>query len=430
MGLLNALRKLIRDENGNALAMGAAAMPLVIAGAGLALDSIQISLTKRQLQRSADSAALAGAHALVQERVPQDGVTRDLELNNEVTLNGAAVVENAPLTGAFAGNERAVRVQLSAQRSLSFLSFFGANEQAITVEATAAIVREGEFCMLSLEDGDATGVEVGGNATINIGCGISTNSRSTEAIRASGSSVINATPIMAVGAIPASSNFGSSQIIPYTPVQEDPFDDLPVPSPTNCVDPPVTHPNSTPTVINTSSPEYNSSDGSICYNGLDIQGAVTFDFAQPTIVYINGGELGFGAQAQVTGQNVVFVLTSTNATTDPSSIATLNQNGGADIDITAPTSGPWSGIALYEDRRAPVGRTTNFNGNASSAINGAMYFPQAYFHFNGTADMQATCIQLVARRLDFRGNGTIRNSCDEEENGIRNFTGTYVRLVG
>jgi hypothetical protein len=42
--------------------------------------------------------------------------------------------------------------------------------------------------------------------------------------------------------------------------------------------------------------------------------------------------------------------------------------------------------------------------------------------------MEAECIQVVARRLDFSGNGTITNNCTGVT-GSQNFRATYVRLV-
>lgn len=439
MAFLKRLKTLGRDTGGNALALCAAALPVVIAGAGLAVDTVQISLARRELQRAADSAALAGAYAINQNPVAtgtvrsdfaRNAATRDLEINNDTILvANTTIVQNAPTTGNGNGNTNAVRVQLTTSRALSFLSFFDATPQTVTVEATAAIVRDGNFCMLSLEDGTAPGITIGGNATINLGCGISANSRSTTAITAGGSSSVTASPIMAVGGLTGSSSFASgTQLIPYTAVQSDPFANLPSPSPTNCR----AAPNSTPgsnLTISSASTGYNSSDSSICYNGFDIKGNVNFNFTQPTVVYINGGDLDFGSQANVTGTNVTFVLTSTNATSSPSSVAGLKLNGGARVNITAPSTGPYAGIAFYEDRRAPVGRDTKMNGGAGMIVNGAMYFPNGYFEYNGGANMDPQCIQLVARRLDFRGNGTVTNTCTPG-GSTRNFQATYVRLIG
>lgn len=442
MGVMKRLKALLRDTSGNALAIGAAAMPLVIGGAGLAVDTVQLSLAKRELQRAADSAALAGAYAINQNpnstaaartTFATNGATRDLQLNNEVATTGTPVIQNAPSTGAFAGNANAVRVQLTANRTLSFLSFFDAAPTAVTVEATAAIVREGNFCMLALEAGNTEpGITVGGNATIDIGCGMSTNSRAAAAITATGSSSVKASPIMAVGGVPTG-NFGTATRIPYSAVQADPFASVPNPSPSNCI----AEPTSYPLELTPQSPGYNSSDGSFCFNGWDVDGAVTFkNFTQPVTIYVNGAgsnkvnSLNLGSKAHISGSNVTIVLTSTNATSDPSSIATFNMNSSADLDITAPTTGPYAGVAIYEDRRAPL-RTIHFNGNSSSTLNGALYFPSARFYMNGTAGMQATCIQLVARFLDFSGNGTVGNSCSGGTSGsLNNFTATYVRLVG
>lgn len=428
MGLLKRLKKLLPDERGNALAVAAAAMPLIIGGAGLALDTVQISLAKRQLQRSADSAAIAGAYSIGQGGTAQNGVTRDLQINNSVPLSGAATVENAPASGPHAGNPRAVRVRLTTDRSLSFLSFFGANSQAITVEATAAVVTEGDFCMIALDDSDDTGVLLSGNAEVNIGCGISTNSRAAEAIKAKGSSNIIASPIMAVGGVPASNNYASgTEVIPYSAPQADPYASLPDPTlPPNCANGPDVGPQDTLN-LGTSTPGYNASTNSYCFNGgWDIKGTVTIPAG--ATIYINGGELSFGSQAHVTGSSVAFILTSSNATSNPSSVATLGMNGGAHFDLGPQTSGTYANVLFYQDRRAPLGREIRFNGNSSSVVQGAFYFPRSDLQFNGTTGMTTRCIQLVARRLEFSGNGSVINSC-APGTGNRGFQGRFVRLI-
>ena len=53
------LKKLQRDRRGNALMIAGAALPLLVGSVGLATDTIQWALWKRQLQRAADSAAFA-----------------------------------------------------------------------------------------------------------------------------------------------------------------------------------------------------------------------------------------------------------------------------------------------------------------------------------------------------------------------------------
>src|SRR3546814_17651453 len=60
------LNRVRRSERGNGLIVGAASRPLLIGSAALAVDTIQLSLWKRQLQRAADSGAIAGAYAVGQ----------------------------------------------------------------------------------------------------------------------------------------------------------------------------------------------------------------------------------------------------------------------------------------------------------------------------------------------------------------------------
>ena len=59
--MLKAFRKLWNNDRGNVIMIAGAALPLVVGAAGLAADTIQWTLWKRQLQRSAYSAAIAGS---------------------------------------------------------------------------------------------------------------------------------------------------------------------------------------------------------------------------------------------------------------------------------------------------------------------------------------------------------------------------------
>src|SRR5688500_17001154 len=195
MRALKWLRKLSRNERGNALIVCAATLPLVIGSAAIGVDTIQVSLAKRQLQRAADSAAIAGAYAKHAEQNVNTAVNHDLALNNDLTVS-STVIQNAPAAGPYAGNQSAVRVILTAQRSVPFISFFTGSTMTVTTEATAMSVFAGQYCMVSLEDGNVAGaIDIGGNATVNLGCGMISNSTSTSAVTAGGSSSITSSPV-------------------------------------------------------------------------------------------------------------------------------------------------------------------------------------------------------------------------------------------
>lgn len=415
MALASKFLRLLDDQGGNALAIGAAVMPLLIGAAAIGVDTIQSSLARRQLQRSADSAALAGAYALVQSEIVRDSAEHDLALNNRISLAAPPLVENAPTAGPYAGNGRAVRVRLDALRSVPFISFFTGSAMPVSAEATAAVVYAGEFCMIALEEGDVTGITFSGSANVDLGCGVASNSRAANAVSADGSSRVVASPVAAVGGVPSSGSYeGPTTLLPYSPPQPNPFADLPVPSPPNpCGGGPLrVQPNDTRTV----------SPG--CYSGMDIKGTVTF---QPGVYYIDGSSLSFGATARASGSGVTFILTSRNAGSNPSTIATLDMHGNAQVNFSAPTSGTYEGVLMYQDPRANYG-DSHVNGNSSSRLEGGFYFPRQQLTFNGTTGMRTECIQLVARRLRFTGNASVQNTCPE--NGADSFDATFVRLVG
>ena len=94
--MIKFFRKLWRDRRGNALVIAGAALPLVVGSAGLASDTIQWTLWKRELQRAADSAAIAGVYAKIQSAGVSDAVTHDLSYNSHVGITTTVATTNPP----------------------------------------------------------------------------------------------------------------------------------------------------------------------------------------------------------------------------------------------------------------------------------------------------------------------------------------------
>lgn len=416
---------LLANKKGNVLMIGAAAMPLVIGSAALAVDTVQLSLWKRQLQRSADSAALAGAYALAQSKDYNASALAALDLNDSVPLSGSPTIQSSPTAGPYTGNPRAVRVVLASERSLPFMSFFLAMSPRLEVEATAALVYTGKYCVVSLEEGTQTGITFSGNTTTNLGCGVISNSRAASAVVADGSARVTASPVAGVGGVPTSTAYVQpTLLLPYSLPQPDPFANLPNPPPNPCTgsDPAA---NVAPNTSATLEPG--------CYRGMDLRGTVTLN---PGTYYVDGSQFRTSSQARVTGSGVTIILTSSTPT-DPSSFATISMNGGATVDLTAPESGTYQGVLFYQDPRAVSdeeledienGRGNQINGDSSSRFQGAFYFPRQHLTFNGNTGMNTNCLQLVARRMTFSGNSRINNSCPSDS-GSNSFDATWVRLV-
>ena len=393
--------------------MTALMLPVLIGSAGLASDTIQMVFIKRVMQRQADSSAIAGAFALSQGKAIAATVTADLARTKGFPLSLTPVIENAPTVGAYAGNTKAVRVALATDRDLPFLDMF-MGKQRISAEATAAVVGMGEHCALALDTSNTTGVRAGGSSIVNLNCGIMSNSISATAVTAGGSSLVKASPVSAVGGVPASGNYAAgTERFPYAVPQADPFAALANPNIGN---------GSSSGNVN-SNQTRSLSPGT--YAGMDIKGTANL---APGTYFISGGSLKINAGAVVNGTNVVFVLSSRNAATSPSSIATVDINGGATLNITAPSTGTYAGILFFQDRRAIDSGSNKINGNSTSRLQGAIYFPSQEVQFNGNSGINIACIKLVAKRLEFTGNSTITNVCPANS-GVVSILGTKVKLV-
>jgi Flp pilus assembly protein TadG len=407
--------RLVQDRRGAVAMILALSTPVLIGSVGLGVDTIQWTLARRELQRQADSAAIAGAYSLAQGASVQDAVTNDLARNASFTLS-ETVVENAPTAGPQAGNARAVRVALATEMNLPFSGIMMDGPVEIPAEATAQMVSNGQYCALSLEQGTATGITMWGSSTVNLGCGMATNSRGTTAVAAGGSSSITASPVAAVGVVPASNNYGAgTERISYSVAQPDPFAGLPQPTVVGGYSNGNVNSNQTRTL----------NPGN--YRGMDLKGNVTLN---PGVYVIDGGSLSIGSQARVTGSGVTFILTSSTAGSNPNSIATVDMNGGAQLNLTAPASGTYQGVLIYQDRRAPLTNQSNkINGNSNSLLQGAIYMAGQEVEFTGTSGMNTNCLQLVSRRITWNGNSRINNVCPAGS-GSQSFTGTAIRLVG
>ena len=424
--MITFFRKLWRDKRGNAIVIAAAALPLVLGSAGLASDTIQWALWKRQLARAADSAAMAGVYSIVEADGDRGNVStsvdRDLTYNSHIAYTTTKVV-GAPTSGTWAADPFAVQVAISVQKKLNFSGMFMSFTPTITATSTATVVPSGDYCVISLEDQPVTGIDASGSTNVNLGCGMITNSPSMSAAVATGSSTVTASPIAAVGGIPASTHWGTGTVLqPFTLEQADPFASKGVPSYSSCTPFPSI---STGTTANsTTNPELANPGGGVkCFSGdVTIQGKVTLD---PGIYVINQGDLGMNnnnAELHCTG--CTFILTSDGAASD---IGNFQLTGGQ-LDLSSPTSGDYKGISLYQDRNAPADNGNKINGNSTAKLEGAVYIPHGDLEFTGTTGMQTNCMQIVTKRVTFIGNSAITNTCPAGS-GAHDFTGRKVRLV-
>jgi Putative Flp pilus-assembly TadE/G-like len=411
------IRKLLQDRRGNVLAIACACMPLVVGAAGLATDTIEWTLWKRQLQRAADSAALAGVYDRVQAtngattNTPT-AVCNDLAVNLQTWMSLKAT---SPCTGTKGSYTtltypadttyvtKQVQVTLQVQQALPFSSLFMSAAPTIQASATAGTVSYGGApCMLALNT-TGTAINNSGNTTVSAPtCILYSDSAASNSAAAGGSSAITAKAVAGVGGIQSSNNWNVQSYLPYSPSLPDPFG----PSGSNPItpDPNDMHCTNAAADKNTDWAAMKAA-GINCFSSMSTNPHdvinVPSNWNGP--IYINGGSVDFKGDFTCTSCTIVLTNKSTasNAT-----IGTFSSNSQATNNITAPTSGTYKGIAVYQDRRA-TGNVDKINGGANNIVSGVVYFPNDTLWLNGTGNTVSLCAMWIAKNLVFNGNSSI-----------------------
>ncbi len=439
--MFKAFRKLWNSDRGNALVIAGAALPLIVGSAGLATDTVQWTLWKRQLQRAADSAAIAGVYQRVRTNSESPVVTA---VNADLTKNqqtGIALLSGYPTVQLLAdsGDQRQrVQVGLAVRRPLAFSGIFLSQAPAIVANATAASVPgHDEYCIISLETNPAnTGILGTGNASVEMDCGGITNSPATNSAAANGSSSMKMSVIASVGGIQQSNNWHVGKYDPYITALPDPYAAVgPQPSDMKCAKGSGSG-NNAMLALDENTDVANAIDANgnkaNCFTSLSVGSNRTLTLPAG-IYYINGGDVNI--QGRLTGVDVTIVLTNISTTGSPT-IGNFKMNASGELNLTAPTSGPYAGIAVYQDRRATdvngSGSPNKINGNSTSNVTGALYFPKQELEYNGNGTLTAVCTRFVTRRIKFSGSNTTSNKFAKDcpGTGIPKYEGgRLVRLV-
>lgn len=408
--MIRSLRKIWKDKRGNALIIAGAALPVLVGAAGLGTDTVQWVLWKRELQRAADTAALAGAYAQMQtgESV-SDAVAAHLTDNNHT---GIALSSGYPQIGYPADTgtySKAVSVTLAMQRTLGFSSMFLSSPPTINATATAALVNDGSYCVVALNKSTSPSITVGGSSSINMGCGAISNSTSTTAAVGTNGASYNftASPVAGVGAMPDSIN-GATDIQAHHVAMPDPYAGKYSTTPTsNCSN-----------KINGNKTTFSPG----CYNDFKFTGNTTYTL-QPGTYYLWNTNFDVAGGVTVQGTGVTIILTGDTP-------GVLGTNGNATIKLSAPTSGAYANMLF-------IGMGTNdntVNGNIGSFYDGAMYFPNSTVNFTGNSGTMTQCAMVVGNYVNFSGNSNLQNTLTHPDGtpclANTQVSGKAVRLIG
>lgn len=288
---------------------------------------------------------------------------------------------------------------------LTFLRVLGLSTMSISASATAAVMgNTSGGCIYVLDPNSSGAYTQVGNTTVQSNCGIYDNSSSSGAFVVKGGGVVTASGIYVVGGTTLNNNT-TVRPTPTTGANAmtDPFASLPSPSVGSC-----DHTNtqfSSGTVV-TLSP------GVYC-NGIKASGNAQITL-QPGTYVLNGGGLQISSSfITLNGSGVTLYNTSSGYAFAPITIV-----GNATVNLSAPTSGDYQGILMYQDRSITSSAASAIGGGSTESFSGTIYMPTATLDFAGGSSTNSLTMALVVNDIDIVGNSYLAKDATGTVTGL------------
>ena len=387
MALMSLLARFGRDPRANIAILFAFCLPIVIGGAGLGAETGYWYYERLRLQNAADAGAYAAA---IEARAGSSTSTMRSVALRAASDNGfdpASVTAqvNYPF-GAVAGTT-SLQLVLSHPEPRFFSQIFSQDNVTVSTAAIASFNSSANACILSLDPTASKSVLFSGSSSLTLsGCNVMTNSNAVDAITTQGSALLTAPCLMSVGGVVLTNNVtltSCPQPLTNLPKTADPFSGL--------------QPPTIPSTCNASNGN-TLQPGRYC-GGLTLGGTVNLN---PGTYIVDGGSFKINANANIVGSGVTFYLTNS---------ATADFNGNATVNLSAPTSGNYSGVLLFADKNNSAGSGHKFNGTADSKMTGAIYSPSQSVNYLGNFSGQNGCTQIVAKTIQWNGNTSMAVDC-------------------
>ena len=389
----------VRGERGS-IAIQTAIMLIAILGmVALGTEITFLLLKHREMQSAADSAAASGATALglgspADFRMQARGVAGASGFTAGVD-NTTVTVNSPPLSGPNAGNPDAVEVIISQPQQLSLIKLFRSGLFDVGARAVALAQPGYRYCILALDPSAPSTMKILNNAVVtNPTCGVADNSSSTSALEVRNNAAVNG-PVRVHGEWVLQNNAelnGRPNTQHASPV-DDPYADVALQTPPACTAQSGAAGNMTTVNLNS---------GHFCAG---------FNFGNSAVINLAAGEyyidhqFAMGNNVTINGTDGVTLIINGNYS--------VTFSNGATVRLTAPTSGPYAGIAIFGLREATPTVVQTFRNNAVFDVQGAIYFPNQIINFeNNSATGFSKCTQIIGRMITISNNAILNNDCD------------------
>lgn len=419
--MIRSLKRLWKDRRGNAIVIAGAAMIPLAGAVGLATDTVQWVLYKRELQRAADSAAFAGVYAKAQSETVSSAVTADLAKGNNHT--GVSLLSGYPsitYPADTSNYNNAVAVELRIQKALGFSSLFLSTPPTLEASATAAMIDTGSYCLWTKDK-----IIIGGSSTTTMGCPAISDSTDSPSVSTPGTAYTFTAPkVAAAGTLPSSIN-GVTTLAPHHFPLPDPFAGKYSTSiPAGCNEYSATSNQATYTTgtgQNKVTHIYSYETKNVCFSSFKFSGG-TYVLDAGTY-YIDSADFDTTGGTTLTSSTggVTIILTGNT----PGSI---KMNGSATINLSAPSAGTYKNMLFIQSSSATLANQNTIQGDANSKFDGSIYMPNGLVELTGNSSASTKCLMIAAYQAKFSGNLNLQN----DTTGCNNATqvpGKEIRLI-
>jgi Flp pilus assembly protein TadG len=397
----------VRPRRGSVAIQVAITATVLIGMVSLGIEVSYLLLAHRQMQSAADAAALAGADALSVGNT--DGITTEADAvaAQDGFTNGVnsvvVTVSNPPVDGAHAGDDTAVEASVAQPQSLTLITLFHSGIIAVSATAVAQVNSAGKYCSLSLDSSAGSALSLSNNAVVtNPNCGVAVNSSSSTAISLSNNAVING-PVLDHGGDSPSNNAAltNASVILHGSVTADPYASIALQTAPSCT-------GQSGSASNNAT--VNLTPGHFC-SGWSFSNNATANLAAG--VYYVDTQLNLSNNVTVNGMGGVTIVVN--------GAYAISIGNNVVMNLTAPTSGPYPGLAFFGPRNSSSAVSQTFGNNVELNVTGAIYFPSQTIAMSNNGNIgAAVCTQVIADIIQFSNNATLDNNC----------TGTAVRPIG
>ncbi|MER0238400.1 pilus assembly protein TadG-related protein [Fulvimarina sp. MAC8] len=399
-------RALCRERDGSTSIIAALVVPVLVAAIGFGVETGLWYAEQRGLQHAADVAVHAAA---LRKNSGADEATMRAAAHYVAAQSGFTVADDVfrldspAVTGPHAGEEGTVELRVSITQERLFSAIIDDTPTVLGARAVARIDQQSNACILALAPTASGAVSVGGSTEITLdGCEIAANSNASDSFDMFGEASLTTGCIQTVGQAMTTGGLDLTEcesVREHAAPVSDPYRTVPEPALSgSCEKNNVGHPNKSTTLTPTENHASGVKVMRFC-DGLAIKGPVKLE---PGLYIVENGDVTMNGGASIEGSGVTIYLTNN---------ARMKLTGNGDVNLSAPTSGPYSGLLVFGGRDQ-TGIEHKIAGTTDSVMQGAIYLPASDVEYRGNSALSDACTQIIANTIDFNGNSSLGAKCE------------------